>query len=526
MNFPYLQSAQKTRSLVEAFRGINQNVVIPQDEFSSMKNMSCYDYPAITTRRPRGPVDFTTENLHGLFWKNGLFYISGSECYYNGELIPGMVVSDEDNKQIVGMGAYIVVFPDKLSYNTATGMIQPLEVTFAPEGDIVFEPLSQNSTYTRINCQYIGDYFSAYDNVTISGCTEDQYNATKIIMEIGLNYIVVAGVLEEAFTQSGGITFRRTCPDMDFVCEQENRLWGCSSANHEIYASKLGDPNNWNNFEGIASDAYALTVGSDGDFTGCIAHLGYVMFFKENNIHTMYGNKPANYSLYTKELPGVRKGCSRSLVVVGDTLYYVGLDGVYAFNGSSPVKISWNITQEITDAVAGRHDGKYYLSCKLDGEQALLVYDPLRNIWDAEDETEFVYVARGETALYYSDRNGSVRNVTGDTAEHIEWNIASGDMMEGILEHKYMSRLLLHFDLDAGAHANIWVRYDDSPVWERKATIQCDQRRTFAIPIKPKRCTRFRWKMDGYGGMRLIGMQITVEGGSELNGSIRSGLRR
>lgn len=32
---------------------------------------------------------------------------------------------------------------------------------------------------------------------------------------------------------------------------------------------------NWNCFEGIATDSYAASVGSDGDFTGCIGHMGY-----------------------------------------------------------------------------------------------------------------------------------------------------------------------------------------------------------------------------------------------------------
>ena len=66
-------------------------------------------------------------------------------------------------------------------------------------------------------------------------------------------------------------------PELDFLCENENRLWGCKG--DTIYASKLGDPFNWNVFDGVSTDSYAVDVGSAGDFTGCFAYRGYPVFF-------------------------------------------------------------------------------------------------------------------------------------------------------------------------------------------------------------------------------------------------------
>src|SRR5699024_8801601 len=108
---------------------------------------------------------------------------------------------------------------------------------------------------------------------------------------------VIPGILDTAFDQTEPVTVSREIPDMDFLTESENRIWGCSSKNHEIYACKLGDPTNWNCFEGISTDSYSATIGSDGDFTGACTHLGNVLFFKEDSIHKVWGSRPADFQI-------------------------------------------------------------------------------------------------------------------------------------------------------------------------------------------------------------------------------------
>ena len=64
-----------------------------------------------------------------------------------------------------------------------------------------------------------------------------------------------------------------------------------------IYACKLGDPTNWFSYRGIAADSYAVTVGSDGAFTGAATCMGYALFFKENTLHKLCGTKPSDFQL-------------------------------------------------------------------------------------------------------------------------------------------------------------------------------------------------------------------------------------
>ena len=655
-----------------------------------MQNMSSRFFPAIATRQARGTVQRTISSPYGLYHKNGLFWVSNTKCYYNGNEIAGLTVT-AGKKQLVGMGAYICIFPDKKVYNTATGEVSSVDVTYTQSGTITFAELSKDSAFVKVTAvgiddvlrQYDGatfegvndsaflvdgkpatkviseigddyivvpaviqngftgkvsmlasdtstkiiatgiqenfspqdvikvvgckddalnfenkavtskgtDYvvinatfpaksytqssaatFSAYyegsnltriyagdmgtmfsegDKVTIAGCTNSSYNGSFTVRAAGTNYILVDGTLATEFTQTSGltinrtsfeqagvtvkrtsftrasgITIKRTSQDFDFVCEHENRLWACNSTNHEVYASKLGDPLNWNCYEGIATDSYTVTIGSDGDFTGCCSYMGQVLFFKESAIHILYGNKPTNYQLSEMHMPGVRAGSADSLCVADQTLYYIGINGVYRFNGASPEKISDQIVSELTGGVAGPQDGRLYLSCLKDGERALLVYDPRYHVWYQEDPVEFKYTAFGDGKLYYIDGSNALRNITGDSTDLIEWSIESGDLRESSLDQKYISKAQFSLWMDAGADANIFFRFDEDPIWHRAGTVYSITPKTYNIPIVPQRCGKFRWKMEGKGQVKLLAMGITVEGGSEINGNLQSWFRK
>ena len=513
-----------------AFGGLNQQVVADEHEFADMKNMSSRMFPAAATRQERGEAERTISTPHGLFYKNGCFWVSGTKAYYlaSGGTTPTDLGAMTDTiKQIAGLGAYIVIWPDKKIYNTSNGTMSALEKSYTQSSSATFAPLTEGSVYTKITISGIGSQFNQYDAVTISGCTDTQFNATKVITETGTDYIVVTGKIDESFTQASGLKFERTCPSMDYICERDARIFGCSSANHEVYACKPGDPFNWNNYEGISTDSWAATVGSDGDFTGVCAYSNYVLFWKENCVHILRGDKPSNFSLMERAMPGVRSGCSASLEIVNDTLYYVGRDGVYAFDGASPVKVSDNITGEIKDAVASQQDGKYYLSCLLDTVRTLLVYDTKQHLWHKEDDTRFKYAQYADGKLHYIDGNNNLTTITGSTDEEIEWFLESGDITEGTMGQKYIGRLMLRLWLALGTIAVVYMKYDDSAEWQKVLTVRSTKDNTYPMNIIPRRCHKYRWKVEGKGQMKLLGMSRQVEGGSEnSHGHFSFGYRR
>lgn len=514
MRLPFLsETGQAVQKQLGQFKGYNNNLVIGDNEFKDMRNM-CSDYfPAIGTRKSRGPLIKTLSKPNGLFYKNGLAYVDGTGFYYKDNRVGA--VSD-NKKQMVGMGAYILIWPDKCYYNTHTGEFGSLVKEYVQSGTVTFAPVSKGSNFTKISAS--GLDFSQWDSVTIEGCTNKEFNTTKIIQEVGNGYIVVIATIDSQFTQASGLKITRKVPDMDFVCESDNRIWGCSSSNHEIYASKLGDPFNWNNYEGISTDSYTVTVGSDGDFTGAIAHLGNVLFFKENTIHKMYGNKPSNFQLNTYTLPGVAAGCSRSICIVNETLYYKSRNGICTYDGSMPYSISDVFGQaQYTEASANQCSGKYYVSLKDGaGKWTLFVYDPVYRLWHKEDSTELIMSSYGEGQLYYINSANELLTIQGSAVADFEWYIESGDMMENTMNQKYISKLLFNLQLDRGAKAEIFLKYDSEPLWERKATINSTIPKTYVMPVIPQRCNHFRYRISGKGGCKILGISKFVEEGSEM----------
>ena len=314
---------------------------------------------------------------------------------------------------------------------------------------------------------------------------------------------------------------------MDFVVESENRLWGCrygEASNgevvNEIYASKLGDFKNWNCYMGLSTDSYTASLGTDGQFTGAITHLGYPLFFKENCVHKVYGNYPANFQIQTTACRGVQKGSEKSLAIVNETLFYKARNAICAFDGSLPSEVSSAMGNEAySEAVGGSHGNKYYISMKGNDGFHLFVYDLVKGMWHKEDElrVECFCSCRGEL---YAIANGQIITMLGSGAqdeEDVTWMVQSGEIGIYSPDMKYISRLTVRMSMDIGAELSIYAQYDYSDAWELVCTLRSENMRSFSIPIRPRRCDFMRIRIEGVGVTKIYSITKTIEQGSELS---------
>lgn len=426
MKLPMLNELETTRDMIDVFKGYNHNLRIGEGEFYDTKNLTSTYYPVLSPRGRRG-VYPTPEGSEpqALIQKDSLCYVDGADFIVNGYRVRmGLSTRQQDcPKTLVSMGAYVIIMPDKKYINIADVTdFGSIEASVTTNTTVSFElcrvdgssyidaqasaeePEAPNNmdywidtsttphtlkqysasnamwmsiatTYIKIYATGIGKPFEVNDGVTISGIEDESLsdlNNTMVIWDKGDDYIVVTGILDAITTQESPITIKRQMPNMDFIIESENRLWGCRYGHavngevvNEIYASKLGDFKNWNCFMGISTDSYAASVGSDGQFTGAIAHLGHPLFFKENCLHKVYGNYPANYQITTTACRGVQKGSHKSLAIVNEVLYYKSRTAICAYDGSLPQEISYALGDVAYDnAVACSHGNKYYISMR------------------------------------------------------------------------------------------------------------------------------------------------------------------
>lgn len=302
----------------------------------------------------------------------------------------------------------------------------------------------------------------------------------------------------------------RKLPVLNYVTECNNRLFGCNGIENTIYASALGDPWTWYTYQGIDTDSYTVNVGSDGYFTGVASWMGQVLFFKENCIHRLYGSKPSDYQLTTMKCPGVAQGAAGSICVIGNVLYYLSPDGVMAWDGSMPVKISDGLDgsrlKNVERAEAGSMDGKLYLCVKTTGEPdwRMLVYDTGKGIWHEEKPACRGLMSAG-AQLYLWDGSDLFaadpdRDDSGTGAvETLDFCAVSGDMGLGVPDDKYIGRVTVRLDAAQDSTVALAVSYDGG-AWQELTRCEVHEKyERLNVPFVPVRCDTMRLKISGTG---------------------------
>ena len=576
---PYLQQRGRNRSITTDFRGLNLSQGIGDGEWAWMQNMDTREYPAVARRQKRVHVA-TLNKPNGLCATDRLCFVDGVKFYYNGFYYGDV---EDSEKTLVPMGAKIAIFPDKKLFDTTTFSFTDMEqknvssgtvsVTLAKgdgtpygeytEGDTAPENpengqlwldtsgdapvmktwseaqglwVAETTTYVLVSATGLGQGLKALDGVTVSGLEESGLNGDWILTDAGPDYILFTGILQKALTQTGEVRVERTCPEMDFVVEKDNRLWGCSSADHEIYCCKLGDPTNWRAYQGVATDSYAVTVGTPGPFTGAAVSGSAVIFFKENCLHRVYGTQPSNFTVYVDNLRGVQQGCHKSAVRVNEYLYYKSVFDVCVYADSEVAGISAALgTESYKNAVAGVCGSRLYLSMEdQEGAWQLLVYDTAAGVWTREDGTHalgfascltetFMLRADGELyALLPGEYNKDFFMVGSDytvyaqeeTDEEVSWELRTGEILRELPDHKYIGKIQLYLELDPGARAEVALRRDGG-AWEKVQELSGGDQRRCTLPIYPRRCDRMEIRLTGVGHVRLVNWSKYVGYGSE-----------
>ena len=499
---PYLTEVENpSKKYSVLFRGINYGEGTQDGEFAETRNLSTDKYPCITQRAVRVLRGSYTKpsTLHS---KSELLVIDGTKVFY-GDTKVGDVT--EGKKQTATVGDYIVIFPDKKYYNVETKEFKSMEEKYVAKGKLTFDKTSITITSTAADDIFP---FEKGDAVSITGCTNNANNKDSqiVINSVSASKKVLTFNDANMFTagdESAGVTITRDVPELEFVCENNYRLWGVKG--NTIYSSKFSDPLNFYVYEGLAGDSYAIDVGSDGAFTGCMPYSSHICFFKENTLHKLYGTKPSNFQITTANVYGVQSGSERSMQIVNEQLLYKGVGGVYAYTGGVPELISEKFgNKRFSDAVACCDGEKYYISMKQGDNYSMFSYDVLKNIWLREDETHAVDMAFHNGKVYYLDYEGGLYYIdkTADRS-NIEWEATLCTINETINERKGYSKFHLRMDLDKGAWLAVDVKTDNEPQWKQVYATHNPRAKTVSIPIMPTRCDSVDIRLRGKGNCTI-----------------------
>lgn len=529
------------------FGGLDRRLGAGDGAIASMRNLTARYYPLLATRDRRARWGQTVEDPNGYFEWNGYTFIAdGTRLLVNGTAMETLTLTDT-LKTFVNMGDNVVIYPDKVMLLIEEDAIKTraLEAEASAE-NAVFQDGEIYGEAAEANCLELPDVglynlgFRPGDAVTISGCTvKVRNNLTAIIREMDGDKLyfyentfeLIQGEHDTSpVTEPGPVTVKRSAPNLDGIFESGNRLWGYKG--DTIYASKLGDPTNWEVYDGLDSDSWTLATGGE-DITGGISYLGYPTFFKQNLVIRIYGSAPRTYETAECGHLGVKAGSAQSLAIADEVLYYLSPKGFCAFRGSTPAVVDAALgTSRKVRAVSGSDGLRYFAATRemfpeqRDGkrvwreENNLLVYDTATGLWHKEDETQAVCFARTEgLGLVVQTPEGKLWRLDPDARENeasVSWNAEFADFVQNDPNKKGISKLQIRLELDELATCAVQIMYDSSGQWEQVADLTANVKRSYYLAVIPRRCDHYRLRLEGEGACRVYSLARETYSGSEL----------
>ena len=414
------------------------------------------------------------------------------------------------------------------------------DVTAVFEDGTLYGEAAEANTIKRTDGLWTG--LKPGDAVTISNSDEDGNNKTIIIREVDGNKL---RFYENSFEntpqdtppeETETITVQKTVPALDGIFIHEQRLWGYKGS--KIYASKWNDPTNFNVFDGLESDSWTWAMDGSGDILGGIVYQGYPMFFKEDKVVRIYGDRPSQYRVMDVSTMGIHPGCGKSLAIAGDTLYYVSRNGLTSFSGGYGNNIHAPFGEmHFTEAQAASDGRRYYLSA-WDGESwSLYVYDTVWNTWYREDESHAEHFAWDRGNLYMllqtQDKkhrtlwlDGHATRVPSGAAEEgtiyseVEFGDFTGNYWTagrgyGNPSRKGTSKIQLRVTLNGGA-LTVWIAYDGGERIKVKQITEQGKRSHYLSTI-PRRSDHYRIILQGAGDWTLDSLVREEYSGSDVH---------
>jgi len=501
-----------SRFTLDAFGGLDRRDGAAFGAIGAMHNLTGARAPLLASRPKRRTAAAQT-NPRGLCAVGSrLLTVDANALYRDGEVfVPALPGAANAERSFAALGTRLLIWPDRIAVDVeGGGAYQTLAAslsrscTFA-DGTYAGEAAEGNTILAPAGTDWAA-LFRAGDAVTISGAAAAENNRTAIIREIDGNAL---RFYENTFTVSAAartITVARTVPELDFLCVCGGRVWGCKG--DTIRCCKLGDPCNWNVFDGLSTDAWSAETGTPGDFTGCVSFMGWPVFFKADRIFKVYGSRPANFEVISSATLGVLPGAAKTLAVAGETLYYLSRAGFVRYNGGYPSRVDAALDTRFAGGAAGSDGRRWFVSAlRSDGARELLVFDPETGSWHREDALAVRGFACADGTLYA--QTAEAVYAVGDAADpdeaDFESSVTFAPFDGASFASKYPVRLWLRYESASPLTAEICY---DGGDWETAAVLPAGDLAGRNTPVPIRRCGRFGLRLSAAGAWRLYALQI------------------
>lgn len=567
---PYPVSRDGIRRVVqEKFGGYCHRPEAGDGVIFDMKNMWGGSFPAAASRPPRKKLRLFPEGSavtrqyfdfcawDGVFYLLGYVQSEGAIVYTlskfdpasmtSPEVIPGWSFESEtlavSLRTWVKLSDRLIIFPDGVVYDRASGTVDTVECSVTVTGAVFLDGsyagVSATANTVKISGVSLG--FRAGDGVTISGCTvHPENNMSLVLREVsekaGYTYLsfydntFTVGT-DGSYTETGEVTVARTLPAdsaVEGAFECGGRVWAWGGG--YIYASKVDDVYNWNVFDGLTSDSWAVECPGGGKLSAGCAYLGYPTFFKEDGIYRVYGSDASEFRVVSTQCPGVREGGELSLAQAGGYLFYHSKNGIMRYSGGMPSPVYRDFgALRFLHSWGGSDGMRYYVRLSNSSGAAASVtymYDTELGQWYCYDTLAYQRFS-WDGNLWGMSNYGDIYLMgvsVGDTLGVLEADeapqvseIVFTDFTSGSVSRKGISKLLFRVVLEAGSSVTAYLRLNGTGEWMKagEASASSAAKRTVSLPVIPRRCDSFSVKLTAAGSWKLLALSYEAYEGSD-----------
>jgi hypothetical protein len=234
-------------------------------------------------------IDITGLHTHGAWTDTGFYIVDGANLTsvtYNGSnTINGV------NWQAATLNDAAYLFDknyEPIYFNPSTGVLDDIK-------NVTLEhPVTITSSGTTATVTHTAHGFATGQEVTISGCTQTEYNGTFTITVTGTNtytYTMPNSTSSPA-TGTPVATWQKTDPPKgNCVLSAYGRLWvaGVDSNKSTVYWSNLVDGTDFDSGDSGSIDLTAVLVQGNDEIIALGAHSGRLIIFLKNSI-VIYGD--------------------------------------------------------------------------------------------------------------------------------------------------------------------------------------------------------------------------------------------
>ena len=322
-------------------------------------------------------------------------------------------------------------------------------------------------------------------------------------------------------------------PAISNCLEHNNRVWGTDNTHNEIKASVQGNFEVWDDYRGLVSDSYAVSVGSNDDFTASCAIDDCLYFFKEHSYTLLYGTRPSNFTTNTRgDFIGMDAQCACSLQVIGKYAYYMGIDGrFYRLNASGATVISRALGDKRYVPLSSAHSGeKYYVLVREvhSDTRRLLVYNTLSGTWWAEDAADveaLTCVQAKACALMRCESEAGIRTdimilepweIPDSENNAVQWWCESGLIGLESDTCAYLSAVKITLESEKGARLEVLAKYEEDAAYVSLGTFLSRKKGMHSLEIPLRRSEYLRLKIRGTGFSKIYALRlITIQAGEK-----------